>query len=145
MVKLDIDSLTVNNAQVQYTDAKTGQTFSAQSIQLSTGAVHEGVNIPLKASAFLTVGQPSLKARTELTGELRFDRKLKRYNIEDMRLSGETSGEPLAGKTMTFAAQGQLLVDLAANVASWNGLKLSADQLRALGELNLRDLDKTRN
>lgn len=143
MVKLDIDSLTVNNAQVQYTDAKTGQTFSAQSIQLSTGAVHEGVNIPLKASAFLTVGQPSLKARTELTGELRFDRKLKRYNIEDMRLSGETSGEPLAGKTMTFAAQGQLLVDLAANVASWNGLKLSANQLRALGELNLRDLDKT--
>ena len=43
---------------------------------------------------------------------------------------------------MTFAAQGQLLVDLAANVASWNGLKISANQLRALGELNLRDLDK---
>ena len=143
MVKLDIDSLTVNNAQVHYTDARSGQTFGAESIQLSTGAVHEGVDIPLKASAFLSVGQPSLKARTELTGELRFDRKLKRYNFEDMRLSGETSGEPLAGKTMTFAAQGQLLVDLAANVASWNGLKLSANQLRALGELNLRDLDKT--
>uniref|UniRef100_A0A1I7YPV7 AsmA domain-containing protein n=1 Tax=Steinernema glaseri TaxID=37863 RepID=A0A1I7YPV7_9BILA len=38
---------------------------------------------------------------------------------------------------MTFAAQGQLLVDMAANVAEWNGLKLSANQLRALGELNL--------
>ncbi|MEX5624109.1 AsmA family protein, partial [Pseudomonas syringae] len=44
--------------------------------------------------------------------------------------------------TVTFAAQGQLLVDLAANVASWNGLKVSANQLRALGELNVRDLDK---
>ncbi|MCO7593578.1 MULTISPECIES: AsmA family protein [Pseudomonas] len=142
-VKLDIDSLTVNNARVQYTDARSGQSFSAESIQLSTGAVREGVNIPLKASAFLSASQPNLKARTELTGELRFDRRLKRYNFEDMRLSGETSGEPLAGKTMTFAAQGQLLVDLAANVASWNGLKLSANQLRALGELNLRDLDKT--
>ncbi|MEX5343360.1 AsmA family protein [Pseudomonas sp. I2] len=142
-VKLDIDSLTVNNARVQYTDARSGQSFSAESIQLSTGAVREGVNIPLKASAFLSASQPNLKARTELTGELRFDRRLKRYNFEDMRLSGETSGEPLAGKTMTFAAQGQLLVDLAANVASWSGLKLSANQLRALGELNLRDLDKT--
>ncbi|PYG97592.1 AsmA family protein, partial [Arthrobacter stackebrandtii] len=39
-------------------------------------------------------------------------------------------------------AQGQLLVDLAANVASWSGLKVSANQLRALGELNVRDLDK---
>ncbi|MHC6223526.1 AsmA family protein [Pseudomonas sp. X10] len=143
MVKLDIDSLTVNNARVQYTDAKTGQTFGAESIQLSTGAVHEGSNIPVKMTAFLNVGEPNLRARTELSGELRFDRKLKRYNFEDMRLSGETSGEPLAGKTMTFAAQGQLLVDLAANVAEWNGLKVSANQLRALGELSLRDLDKT--
>jgi AsmA protein len=141
-VKLDIDSLTVNNARVQYTDAKSGQSYTAESIQLSTGPVHEGANIPLKASAFLSASQPNIKARTELAGELRFDRKLKRYNLEDMRLSGETSGEPLAGKTVTFAAQGQLLVDLAANVASWNGLKISANQLRALGELNLRDLDK---
>ncbi|AYG43056.1 AsmA family protein [Pseudomonas sp. Leaf58] len=141
-VKLDIDSLTVNNARVQYTDAKTGQSYSAESIQLSTGPVHEGANIPLKASAFLSASQPSIKARTELAGELRFDRKLKRYNFEDMRLSGETSGEPTGGKTVTFAAQGQLLVDLAANVASWSGLKISANQLRALGELNLRDLDK---
>ncbi|NBA81598.1 AsmA family protein [Pseudomonas putida] len=141
-IKLDIDSLTVNNARVQYTDAKTGQNYSAESIQLSTGPVHEGANVPLKASAFISASQPSIKARIELAGELRFDRKLKRYNFEDMRLSGETSGEPTGGKTVTFAAQGQLLVDLAANVASWNGLKVSANQLRALGELNLRDLDK---
>ncbi|QCI10240.1 AsmA family protein [Pseudomonas putida] len=142
-VKLDIDSLTVNNARVQYTDEQTGKRYSAESIQLSTGPVHEGSNISLKASAFLSANQPNVKARTELAGELRFDRKLKRYNFEDMRLSGETSGEPLAGKTLSFSAQGQLLVDLAANVASWTGLKVSANQLRALGELNLRDLDKT--
>ena len=141
-LKLDIDSLTVNNARVQYTDAQSGKSYSAESIQLSTGPVHEGANIALKASAFLGASQPSLKARTELAGELRFDRKLKRYNFEDMRLSGETSGEPTGGKTVAFAAQGQLLVDMAANVASWNGLKISANQLRALGELNLRDLDK---
>ena len=142
-VRLDIDSLTVNNARVQYSDARSGQTFGAESIQLSTGAVHEGVNIPLKLTAFLSAGQPVIKARTELNGELRFDRRLKRYQFEDMKLSGEASGEPLQGKTLTFAAQGQLLVDLAANVAEWNGLKLSANQLRALGELNLRELDKT--
>lgn len=142
-VKLDIDSLTVNNAKVQYTDAQSGQSFSAESIQLSTGAVHERVNIPLKMTAFFSAGQPALRARTELSGELRFDRALKRYQFEDMKLSGEASGEPLHDKTMTFAAQGQLLVDLAANVAEWNGLKLSANQLRALGELNVRDLNST--
>lgn len=140
-LKLDIDSLTMNNARVQYSDARTGQFFSAESIQLSTAAVHDGVNIPLKLTAFLSTGQPVMRARVELNGEARFQRALKRYQFEDMKLTGELSGEPLKDKSMTFSAQGQLMVDLAANIAEWNGLKLSANQLRALGELHVRDLD----
>ena len=142
-IKLDIDSLTINNARIDFNDAKNGRQFSAESIQLSTGAVHEGTNIPVKLTAFFSTNQPVIRAKTELAGQLRFDRVLKRYQFEDMRLSGEASGEPLDGKTLTFAAQGQLLMDLAASVAEWNGLKLSANQLRALGELHVRDLDKT--
>ncbi|MEB0076844.1 AsmA family protein [Pseudomonas sp. CCI3.2] len=142
-IKLDIDSLTVNNARIDYSDAKTGRQFTAESIQLSTGAVHEGANIPIKFTSFFSTNQPVIRAKTELVGQLRFDRALKRYQFEDMRLSGEASGDPLDGNTLTFAAQGQLLVDMAANIADWNGLKFSANQLRALGELHVRDLDKT--
>jgi AsmA protein len=75
-----------------------------------------------------------MRVKTEVDGELRFDRVLKRYQFEDMRIAGEASGEPLQGKTVTYAAQGQILVDLAANVAEWSSLKVSANQLRALGE-----------
>ncbi|MFF7707498.1 AsmA family protein [Pseudomonas sp. NPDC007930] len=140
-VKLDIDSLTVNNATVSYSDEQSGRNFNAESIQLSTGAVHEGADIPLKLTAFIGTNLPQMRARTELAGQLRFDRALKRYQFEDMRLSGEVSGEPLQGKTVTFSTQGQLLADLAANVADWSNLKLAANQMRALGELHLRNLD----
>ncbi|MHC8303729.1 AsmA family protein [Pseudomonas sp. PB3P13] len=142
-IRLDIDSLTVNNARVEYTDEKTGKLFSAESIQLSTGPVHDSTNIPVKLTAFLGSNQPVLRVRTELNGELRFERALQRYKLEDMKLSAEVSGEPLQGKTLTFAAQGQLLLDKAANVAEWTGIKISANQLRALGELKVNDLDKT--
>ncbi|CAI8731499.1 AsmA family protein [Pseudomonas sp. IT-P294] len=141
--RLDIDSLTVNNARVEYNDEKTGKQFSAESIQLSTGPVHDSTNIPVKLTAFLGTNQPVLRVRTELNGELRFERALQRYKFEDMKLSGEVAGDPLQGKTMTFAAQGQLLLDKAANVAEWTGIKISANQLRALGELKVNDLDKT--
>jgi AsmA protein len=141
--RLDIDSLTVNNARVEYNDERSGKQFSAESIQLSTGPVHDATNIPVKLTAFLGSNQPVLRVRTELNGELRYERALQRYQFEDMKLTGEASGEPLQGKTMTFAAQGQLLVDKAANVAEWTGLKISANQLRALGELKVNDLDKT--
>ncbi len=142
-IRLDIDSLTVNNARVEYTDEKTGKLYSAESIQLSTGPVHDSTNIPVKLTAFLGSNQPVLRVRTELNGELRFERALQRYKFEDMKLSGEVAGEPLQGKTMTFAAQGQLLLDKAANVAEWTGIKISANQMRALGELKVNDLDKT--
>ncbi|MEX3775011.1 AsmA family protein [Pseudomonas sp. MYb118] len=142
-IRLDIDSLTVNNARVEYNDEQTGKQFSAESIQLSTGAVHDSTNIPVKLTAFLGSNQPVLRVRTELNGELRFERALQRYKFEDMKLSGEVAGDPLQGKTMTFAAQGQLLLDKAANVAEWTGIKISANQLRALGELKVNDLGKT--
>ncbi|SEC62176.1 AsmA protein [Pseudomonas mohnii] len=142
-IRLDIDSLTINNARVEYNDEQTGKQFSAESIQLSTGPVHDSTSIPVKLTAFLGTNQPVLRVRTELNGELRFERALQRYKLEDMRLSGEVAGDPLQGKTMTFAAQGQLLLDKAANVAEWTGIKISANQLRALGELKVNDLDKT--
>ena len=142
-MRLDIDSLTVNNARVEYTDERTGKQFSAESIQLSTGPVHDATNIKVKLTAFLASNQPVLRVRTELNGELRFERALQRYKFEDMKLTGELTGEPLQGKTVTFGAQGQLLLDKAANVAEWTGIKLSANQLRALGELKVNDLDKT--
>jgi AsmA protein len=142
-IRLDIDSLTVNNARVEYTDERTGKSFSAESIQLSTGAVHDSVNIPLKLTAFLSANQPALRVRTELNGELRIARALQRYQFEDMKLTGEVTGDPLQGKAVTFSAQGQLVLDRAANVAEWTGIKISANQLRALGELKVNDLDKT--
>ncbi|WP_085631975.1 MULTISPECIES: AsmA family protein [unclassified Pseudomonas] len=142
-IRLDIDSLTVNNARVEYNDEQTGKQFSAESIQLSTGAVHDSTNIPVKATAFLGTNQPVLRVRTELNGELRFERALQRYKFEDLKLSGELAGDPLQGKTVTFAAQGQMLLDKAANVAEWTGIKISVNQLRALGELKANDLDKT--
>ncbi|VXC95474.1 AsmA protein [Pseudomonas sp. 8Z] len=141
-LKLDIDSLTLSNSRVDYDDAQKGQQFTVENIELKTGAIREGASIPVKFSAFFGTNQPLLRARSEVEGALRFDRALKRYQFEDLKLTGEASGEPLKGKTVNFSAQGQLLLDQAANIAEWNGLKLSANQLRALGELKVRELDK---
>ncbi|MFO2466104.1 AsmA family protein [Pseudomonas sp. 15FMM2] len=144
-IRLDIDSLTVNNARIEYNDEQTGKQFSAESIQLSTGAVHEGSSIPVKLTAFFGSNLPLMRVKSELGGQLRFDRALQRYQFEDMKVTGEATGEPLQGKTVSFTGQGQLLVDLSANIAEWTNLKLSANQLRALGDLKVNDLDKTPN
>lgn len=139
-LQLDIDSLTISDARVAYHDAQSGQQFSAEGIELTTGAIREATSIPVKLNAFFGSNKPVMRARTELQGSLRFDSKLRRYQLEDLRLSGEASGEPLQGKTLSFSAQGQLLADLAADIAEWTSLKFTANQLRGLGELKVRDL-----
>ena len=139
-LQLDIDSLTVKDARVTYQDAQSGQHLSAEGIELTTGAIREGEPIPLKLNAFFGSNKPVMRARTELQGSLRFDNKLQRYQLEDLRLSGEASGEPLQGKTLNFSAQGQLLADLAADVAEWSSLKFTANQLRGLAELKASNL-----
>ncbi|MEH6485986.1 MULTISPECIES: AsmA family protein [Pseudomonas] len=141
-MKLDIDSLIVNGARVEYSDAQKGQQFSAESIQLTTGAISEGQAVPIKLSAFFGTNKPLIRARTELQGDLRIDRNSKRYQLENARISGEASGEPLNGQTLTYSMQGQILVDLTKQVAEWNNLKLSANQLRALGEIKVTELDQ---
>jgi AsmA protein len=141
-IKLDIDSLTINDARITYQDAQTGQQFSAESIQLETGAIREGSAIPVKLTAFFGSNQPLIRARSEILGELRFDLGQQRYQFEKFRLSGEASGEPLAGKTLNFSAQGELLADLDAQIAEWTGLKFSANQLRGLGDIKVRELDR---
>lgn len=139
-LQLDIDSLTISDARITYHDAKSGQQFSAEGIEMTTGAIREGTSIPLKLNAFSGSNKPVMRARTELQGALRFDTKLQRYQLEDLRLNGEASGEPLQGKTLSFSAQGQLLADLAADVAEWTSLKFTANQMRGLGELKVRNL-----
>ena len=139
-LQLDIDSLTISDARVAYHDVQSGQQFSAEGIELTTGAIREATSIPVKLNAFFGSNKPVMRARTELQGSLRFDSKLQRYQLEDLRLSGEASGEPLKGKTLSFSAQGQLLADLAADIAEWTSLKFTANQLRGLGELKVRDV-----
>ncbi|HYQ40000.1 MAG TPA: AsmA family protein [Pseudomonas sp.] len=141
-LRLDIDSLAVSNAHIDYHDARSGRQYSVDGLDLRSGAIREGANIPLIAKGLLASSQPLLRASSELSGNLRFDTRLKRYQLEDVVLRGEASGEPLGSKNLAFSAQGQLLVDLAAQVAEWNGLKLGLNQFNALGELKLRELDK---
>ena len=141
-LKLDINSLIVNGARIDFNDEQSGQQFNLESVQLTTGAIRDTQPIALKFSGFLGNAKPLLRARIELTTAATIDQVLRRYVLDDMKLSGEVAGEPLNGKTANFTVRGNLLYDQSANVARWDNLKLSINQLKALGELQASALDK---
>lgn len=141
-LKLDINSLIINGARIDFHDEQSGQQFNLESVQLTTGAIRDAQPIALKFSGFFGNAKPLLRARIELTTKASIDQVLQRIILDDLKLSGEIAGEPLQGKTANFTARGNLLYDQSAHVAHWDNLKLSINQLKALGELQATELDK---
>ncbi len=141
-LQLDINSLIVNGARVDYHDEQSGQQFNLESVQFTTGAIHGKEPVAIKFSGFLGNPKPLLRARIELTAKASIDQGLQRYLLDNVKLSGEVSGEPLKGKTANYTARGNLLYDQSANIARWDSLKLSVNQLRALGELQATQLNQ---
>lgn len=141
-IKLDINRLIVNGARIDYHDQHSGQHFNLESVQLTTGAIRGAEPIALQFSGFLGNTKPLLKARFELTTLLSLDQVLQRILLDELKLSGEVSGEPLQDKTANFSARGTLRYDRSTHTADWDGLKLSINQLKALGELHVSELDQ---
>ena len=141
-LKLDINSLIVNGARIDYFDEQNGQKFNLESVQLTTGAIRDSQPIALKLSGFLGNAKPLIRARIELTSKVTIDQSAQRYALDSLKLSGEVAGEPLNGKTANFTVRGNLLYDQAAHSAQWNNLKLSVNQLKALGDLQIAELDQ---
>ena len=140
-LKLDINSLIVNGARIDFHDEQSGQQFNLESVQLTTGAIRDAEPIALKFSGFFGNSKSLLRARIELTTKASIDQGLQRFALDSLKLSGEVAGEPLNGKTANFTARGNLLYDQSAQVARWDNLRLSVNQLKALGELQVAELN----
>ena len=84
-LKLDINSLIVNGARIDYQDEQSGQQFNLESVQLTTGAIRDAEPIALKFSGFFGNAKPLLRARIELTTKASIDQVLQRFILDDLR------------------------------------------------------------
>ncbi|MDK8262700.1 AsmA protein [Pseudomonas sp. SORGH_AS199] len=140
-LKLNVESLTVRNSRIEYSDARNGARYAFEGIDLETGAIYAGTPIPIKLAGTASTTQPPVNATVLLNGKFRFDPASQQYALDDLQLTGDASGEPFNGKLVNYSASGQLAVDRRAQTAEWTSLKLTANDLKALGDLKLTGLE----
>ncbi|QDD90185.1 AsmA family protein [Pseudomonas oryzihabitans] len=140
-LKLNVESLTIRNSRIEYSDARSGAHYTFDGIDLQTGAIYPGTAIPLKLAGTASTTQPPVKATVQLSGEFRFDPASQQYALDDLQLTGDATGEPFNGKLVNYSASGELAVDRRAQTADWTSLKLTANDLKALGDLKLTGLE----
>lgn len=140
-LSVDIDSLHISDAKIVYTDERTGQSYTAEGISLKTGAIADGRDIPIELDVFIGTNQPVMRSRNRLLATLNFARSTQRYTLNNVELSGEASGEPLSGKTLSYSAQSQIVFDQQQGLAEFKHVKVHANELEALGELRVQNLN----
>lgn len=136
-LNLEIDSLIVNSARLDWRDETSGQQLTLESVQISSGAIGERKDIPLKLSGFLASNAPLLRARLEMSASAWLDHETDNYRLDGLKLTGEMAGEPFNNKSLNFSLQGNLQLDQASKHLSWQQIKFTLNQLKGIGELQL--------
>lgn len=136
-LQLDIESLTLHNARIQYQDLKNQQSFSLDNIQLETGAIAPGQDFSLKLSGFLASNTPLLRAKAQLNGTAFMHENGQLLRLSAFDLNSEVAGDPLAGKSADIQLTGSLELDLSRQHATLSSLKLDFNQLQAMADLEL--------
>lgn len=136
-----IESVRITNASVRYTDEQAGQSLQMEDINLTTGALIEGESFDVEFLGLLIVDDPALRVRVDLNSVARFDLDLNRYELEAIDLKVDASGTPFSGRAVNLELQGNALVDLTAQIAELNEMRLTVADMRATGQLKATELD----
>lgn len=139
-IKLEIDSLIVNSARLDYRDEQGNRRITLENVQISAGAIGERRNIPVKLSGFLASDAPLLRARMEMSTSAWMDHSTRQYRLDNLKLAGELAGELLNNKSANISATGNVQLDLQQQQLEWQQLRLSINQLKGMGELQVSQL-----
>ncbi|MBQ0742343.1 MAG: AsmA family protein [Pseudomonas sp.] len=135
-----IESVRITNARGRYEDLASGQILQLEDANLTTGALIEGEPFDVNFLGLLTAEQPALRVRIDLKTLAQFDFELERYQLDAVDLKVDASGEPFSGRALAMQLQGDALLDLGANIAEFNQMRLSVADLRATGQVRASEL-----
>jgi len=136
-----VESVQITNASARYEDRKSGQILTLDQANLTTGALIEGEPFDVSFLGMLTTDKPALRVRLDVKTVAQFDLGLKRYQFDALDMTVDASGEPFSGRAVNLQLQGDGLLDLAAQVAELNQLRMSLGDMRATGTLKATALD----
>jgi AsmA protein len=144
-----LGGVNIEDAQISYTDAVTGERISLTQVDLRTGEVALGE--PVNASVSLRFAHPQGSGKASASARLNYDLANKRYGAQGLEFEGEMDAAALGTGTASARLRGDLIYDDAARVLSGRKLTMelnapplpgsgiaSALALEADGDVDLR-------
>ncbi|HSO07346.1 MAG TPA: AsmA family protein [Pelomicrobium sp.] len=123
-VTIDIDEITISDANLTWRDEATGQELGLANLNLKTGRIANDVPSSVALTTRVTGKQPEVSLETKFRGRLTFNLEAHRYAVQDLLL--EAAGKAGEWSDITASANGNVAARLESGEFSAERLKLQA-------------------
>jgi AsmA protein len=135
-VAIDIDHITIKNADIGYTDDAVGSKYELSQLDLTTGRVALGVPTKIELSGHIQSDSPKFDLDLTLDTTLTFDLDKQQYRLDgiDFRTNGVAPGI----SDLVATAKGDVDAQLASKEFLISGLAITATGKQPGGDLDVK-------
>ena len=139
---LDIASINVRNARLEYTDLSENSRLELSDIELTTGRVALGTMLPIDLAFNFRQfegAETIIEVRNQLTTKLNLSNDFQQLSLADLQIKSLISGSQVPANLPELTATTQLTVDLSNQQVTSDALQLSFGSLKAAGAIQVDD------
>ncbi|GGC10192.1 cell envelope biogenesis protein AsmA [Marinobacterium zhoushanense] len=137
---LDIESITLSNAQLRYVDEAAGSRIEVNQLNLTTGRIAPEQEIPIELSAQMNQFQgdtQTLAMTTTLSTNAQLNLEAKQYQLSGLNAEVEVNSAALGPQPLKLGLKGQVDADIAAQRVDIELQQLALANLIATGQVGI--------
>ncbi|MBV1789283.1 AsmA family protein [Marinobacterium sp. D7] len=138
---LDIESITLSNAQLRYVDEAAGSRIEVNQLNLNTGRIAPGQEIPIELSAQINQFQgdtQTLGLNAALNTNAQLNLEQKQYQLNALDATVELNSAALGSKPLQLSLKGKVDADVAAERIDLALQQLALANLTATGQVGIQ-------
>jgi len=113
LAALAIGGVQINNANIHWDDASSGETQTISNFNLTTDALSLGSPMGVELGFTLKSNKPVMETKLELKGDLVINNKLNKFEFQNMALLVDSSGDPIPNGKISVNINSNIIADLA--------------------------------
>ncbi len=132
---LSIGGIDINNAQISWDDAQSGQKYEISDFNLKSGAIVPGSPVGIDMGMLVQSKEPAINARVGLNGTIELDQANKQINVRGLKVTLDAEGAALPQGKLKAELESVLLLAMNGQAFALLDLKVKSGSLDLAGDI----------
>ncbi|MCK0163170.1 AsmA family protein [Marinobacter sp. S6332] len=137
-LNFNVDNIQISNAQVHYSDLRTGQKVTLEDFTVGASDITLGSEFPLEISFRIETAQPQFAVDGSIEARLAANQALNDFSVSGLQAEFKMNGEPFGDKSVTAKMSGSAKANLENETATLSDFTASLANLTLNTNLNVK-------